>query len=336
MKKGLYTSQDNLPKYSQAELDALVSKTVKAIEATNEKALEELTAKHEAQMEAMQGTLQSSQREALTAIQHAKDTTEQDQIILELSARLEEFESSNMAKLGSVEKELADKKVQLDAITQQYLAMKQELTDAQGEISKAQEEKAKEAADSASKLEEAKARYAELKEQYDGLKGVEREKRMAAVMKMKTDMKALAEKQFGEANKHFRALQQKQKRTAEELSASQAECKAAEAAGAKAVDSTAALKRELAEAQHNAAKLQQEAAAEAAEMKKQLNAVTTEGVMLERQLEEVTKSRDEAVRDMGVAQDSLARLAMKNTELEREAKELREVSNELMEMMEAK
>lgn len=95
-----YSNQDNAPKYSQKEVDALVAAKLEE----SKRAEEDIRKQYEGQMAVMQSMLTAAQQEVAQANTNAAKSDEQESLILELSQRLEEFESTHVTKLLVAEK----------------------------------------------------------------------------------------------------------------------------------------------------------------------------------------------------------------------------------------
>jgi hypothetical protein len=149
-------------------------------------------------------------------------------------------------------------------------------------------------------------------------------------------MKELAEKQFGEANKLYRALQRKLKDTCEELAMAKSEAAGAakrEAALLQSVEKAKEAEEAVRVATRDElAAINAKYVASASEVEKLKVDMTAK----ERELTIIAKSADDAKKDRQAAQDSLARMAVRNNELQNEVAELKEVSEQLLSLVEGK
>eukprot|EP00483_Globobulimina_turgida_P010123 UN10142 len=146
---------------------------------------------------------------------------------------------------------------------------------------------------------------------------------------MKMDMRALTEEQFGEANKQYREIRDRLFEMNKALTTSKAELSNVEAKHCKYV-------KETQDTKDAAALESSQAVAKASALESQLLGLKQLVVEKQSFAEESKRSNEEAMQDLKAAQDSLARQAIRCTELQTEVNELKEVSHQLLAIIEEK
>ncbi|CAM9390980.1 unnamed protein product, partial [Ectocarpus sp. 12 AP-2014] len=197
-----YGHEDHRAKFSQAEVDAKIKERLAEEQAAFEKTVSALKATHEADLQAAADKLQQSSSDGNRAKIAARDAEALEREIAMLSERYGEAaaEAKHSGKI------LLEKEALLDAVTAQLMGLKSDLATTRAEHA-AEKQRMTETADSERRARSlAESRLQQLEAAYNNLEDSEREKRAAGILKMKNDMKALAQQQFAGANKQHAAL----------------------------------------------------------------------------------------------------------------------------------
>ncbi|CAM9344515.1 unnamed protein product, partial [Ectocarpus sp. 4 AP-2014] len=306
-----YGHEDHRAKFSQAEVDAKIKERLAEEQAAFEKTVSALKATHEADLQAAADKLQQSSSDGNRAKIAARDAEALEREIAMLSERYGEAaaEAKHSGKI------LLEKEALLDAVTAQLMGLKSDLATTRAEHA-AEKQRMAETADSERRARSsAESRLQQLEAAYNNLEDSEREKRAAGILKMKNDMKALAQQQFAGANKQHAALRARLERSEAQTRLLEEAAKEfnakLETAGQKSTelrDQVEALQKEKAEAVASASRrehvLQQEATALRNEAESRLD-----------EMDAMAQERDAANNGRDVSQDALARMAIRNTQL---------------------
>ncbi|CAB1096790.1 unnamed protein product [Ectocarpus sp. CCAP 1310/34] len=313
-----YGHEDHRAKFSQAEVDAKIKERLAEEQAAFEKTVSALKATHDADLQAAADKLQQSSSDGNRAKIAARDAEALEREIAMLSERYGEAaaEAKHSGKM------LLEKEALLDAVTAQLMGLKSDLATTRAEHA-AEKRRMTETADSERRARSlAESKLQQLEAAYNKLEDSEREKRAAGILKMKNDMKALAQQQFAGANKQHAALRARLERSEAQIRLLEEAAKdlnaKLETAGQKSTElrgQVEALQKEKAEAAANASRrehvLQQEATALRNEAESRLD-----------EMEAMARERDAANNGRDVSQDALARMAIRNTQLKESVADL--------------
>ncbi|CAN0161851.1 unnamed protein product [Ectocarpus sp. 6 AP-2014] len=313
-----YGHEDHRAKFSQAEVDAKIKERLAEEQAAFEKTVSALKSTHEADLQAAADKLQQSSSDGNRAKIAARDAEALEREIAMLSERYGEAaaEAKHSGKI------LLEKEALLDAVTAQLMGLKSDLATTRAEHA-AEKQRMTETADSERRARSlAESRLQQLEVAYNNLEDSEREKRAAGILKMKNDMKALAQQQFAGANKQHAALRARLERSEAQTRLLEEAAKEfnakLETAGQKSTELSGqveALQKEKAEAAASASRrehvLQQEATALRNDAESRLD-----------EMEAMARERDAANSGRDVSQDALARMAIRNTQLKESVADL--------------
>ncbi|CBJ30891.1 expressed unknown protein [Ectocarpus siliculosus] len=313
-----YGHEDHRAKFSQAEVDAKIKERLAEEQSAFEKTVSGLKSTHEADLQAAADKLQQSSSDGNRAKIAARDAEALEREIAMLSERYGEAaaEAKHSGKI------LLEKEALLDAVTAQLMGLKSDLATTRAEHA-AEKQRMTETADSERRARSlAESRLQQLEVAYNKLEDSEREKRAAGILKMKNDMKALAQQQFAGANKQHAALRARLERSEAQTRLLEEAAKEfnakLETAGQKSTELSGqveALQNEKVEAAASASRrehvLQQEATALRNDAESRLD-----------EMEAMARERDAANSGRDVSQDALARMAIRNTQLKESVADL--------------
>eukprot|EP00953_Heterococcus_sp_UTEX-ZZ885_P032702 17058-Heterococcus_DN1.PRE.2 len=199
-----YASSDSTPKYSQGELDAAVSARIAELTAAHEKAAADSAQQHSAEAAALREELQTASQKIAALARAQQDKACDEELMATFEAKVEWYEKQKTEQDAA----LSSKTLQLELVTQNFSSLRADFKEQSVAHEAALAAAAAATAAVEAKLASSSAALEQLQSQYTSLAEVEREKRGAAVLKMKNDMRALATEQFAAAATQHRALQQ--------------------------------------------------------------------------------------------------------------------------------